>query len=95
MPAGVIRTAGSDHVGIGADWDGVPSMPDGLDEISLLPALTRGLAERGHGPDTLRKVLGENILRVMEEVERYAAEQEMTTLRAPDPSDADRPPHPR
>jgi membrane dipeptidase len=69
-----IRVAGPDHVGIGADWDGVPSMPAGMEDVSRLPALTAGLLERGHPPETVRKVLGENILRVMEEVERVARE---------------------
>lgn len=64
-----IAVAGPDHVGIGADWDGVPSMPVGMEDVTDLPDLTRGLLERGHSPETIRKVLGENILRVMAEVE--------------------------
>ncbi len=67
-----IAVAGPDHVGVGADWDGVPSMPEGLDEVSMLPALTLGLFERGHDEATVRKVLGENLLRVMQEVEDVA-----------------------
>jgi membrane dipeptidase len=67
-----IAIAGADHVGIGADWDGVPSMPAGMEDVSKLPALTRGLLERGHSPETVRKVLGENLLRVMAEVEQVA-----------------------
>jgi len=69
-----IEVAGPDHVGIGADWDGVPSMPEGMEDVSKLPALTRGLLERGHSQATVRKVLGENLLRVMEEVEGVARE---------------------
>jgi membrane dipeptidase len=68
-----LRVAGPDHVGLGADWDGVPSMPRGLEDVSRLPALTRGLLERGHAPEVVRKVLGENILRVMGEVQAAAA----------------------
>jgi membrane dipeptidase len=68
-----LRVAGPDHVGLGADWDGVASMPRGLEDVSRLPALTRGLLERGHAPGVVRKVLGENILRVMDEVEAAAA----------------------
>jgi membrane dipeptidase len=68
-----IRVAGPDHVGLGADWDGVPSMPRGLEHVSDLPALSAGLLARGHAPETLRKVLGENILRVMSAVEEVAA----------------------
>ena len=64
-----IAVAGPDHVGIGADWDGVPSMPEGMGDVSDLPNLTRGLLERGHDEETVRKVLGENLLRVMAEVE--------------------------
>lgn len=70
-----LRVAGPDHVGIGGDWDGVPSMPDGMDDVSFLPALTRGLLARGHSPETVRKVLGENLLRVLEAAERVAAER--------------------
>ena len=69
-----IRVAGPDHVGLGSDWDGVPSFPEGLDDVSLLPTLTRGLLERGHPPATVRKLLGENLLRVLAEAERVAEE---------------------
>ena len=58
-----IRVAGPDHVGIGADWDGVGSMPVGMEDVSRLPALTLGLLRRGHAPDTVRKVLGEAFVR--------------------------------
>lgn len=67
-----VAVAGPDHVGIGADWDGVPSMPVGMEDVSKLPALTKGLLERGHSQATVRKVLGANLLRVMEEVERVS-----------------------
>ncbi len=69
-----IAVAGRDHVGLGADWDGVPSLPSGLDDVSKLPGLTRGLIARGHSPETVRKVLGENLLRVMRENEHVARE---------------------
>ncbi len=68
-----IRVAGPNHVGIGADWDGVSSMPVGMEEISDLPSLTEGLHARGHSESTIRKVLGENLLRVLAEAE-YVAE---------------------
>ena len=67
-----LRVAGPDHVGIGADWDGVASMPSGMQDVSELPSLTRGLLARGHAPETVRKVLGENLLRVMTRVEEVA-----------------------
>jgi membrane dipeptidase len=69
-----IEVAGPDHVGIGADWDGVASMPIGMEEISELPTLTEGLLARGHSPDTVRKVLGENLLRVLERAEQVCRE---------------------
>jgi membrane dipeptidase len=65
--------AGPDHVGIGADWDGVPSMPVGMEDVTKLPDLTRALLDRGHAPETIRLILGENLLRVMGEVERVSA----------------------
>ena len=69
-----LRVAGPNHVGIGADWDGVASMPRGMQDVSQLPRLTRGLLARGHAPETVRKVSGENLLRVMQRVEEVAAE---------------------
>jgi membrane dipeptidase len=69
-----IRVAGPEHVGIGGDWDGVPSLPKGMEDVSDLPALTEGLLKRGHPPETVLKVLGANLLRVMERVERVARE---------------------
>ena len=70
-----IRVAGADHVGLGADWDGVPSMPEGLEDVSRLPVLTRGLLERGHSPDVVRRVLGANLLRVMARAQALADPQ--------------------
>ncbi|MEE8559020.1 MAG: dipeptidase [Myxococcota bacterium] len=67
-----IRVAGPDHVGIGADWDGVPSMPEGMEDVSHLPALTLGLLRRGHSKEAVLKVLGGNLLRVLERVEGVA-----------------------
>ncbi|MEZ4216232.1 MAG: dipeptidase [Myxococcota bacterium] len=78
-----IAVAGPDHVGIGADWDGIASLPEGLDEVNLLPALTRGLLERGHPEATVRKVLGENLLRVLREVEDVARQSASAGAGAP------------
>jgi membrane dipeptidase len=69
-----LRVAGPGHVGLGADWDGVASMPRGLEDVSRLPALTEGLLARGHAPDVVRGVLGENLLRVMEAVDAAATQ---------------------
>lgn len=68
-----LRVAGPGHVGLGSDFDGVPSMPAELDEVSDLENLTRGLLARGWSEEVVRGVLGENLLRVLGEVERVAA----------------------
>jgi membrane dipeptidase len=68
----IIGVAGVDHVGIGSDFDGVPILPEGMEDVSRLPALTRELARRGATHDEIRKVLGQNILRVFAEVERVS-----------------------
>jgi membrane dipeptidase len=67
------RVAGVDHVGLGSDFDGVPSLPEGLGEVSRLPWITHGLLARGWPEADVRKVLGGNALRVLEEAERVAA----------------------
>lgn len=56
------------HVGIGSDFDGVSGPPNGLDDISKMPALTAVLLERGYSENGMRKILGENYLRVIREV---------------------------
>jgi membrane dipeptidase len=68
-----LRVAGEDHVGLGSDFDGVASFPEGLDEVTLLPNVTKGLLARGWSETVVRKVLGENLLRVFAEVEQVAA----------------------
>jgi membrane dipeptidase len=67
-----IRVAGPDHVGLGADWDGVDALPEGMEDCSGLPAITVELLRRGHSEETVRRVLGENTLRVLEECEKVA-----------------------
>jgi membrane dipeptidase len=66
----VARVAGVDHVCIGSDYDGIPVAPAGLDDVSRLPFITRELLKRGFSAEDVRKVLGENVLRVMEENEK-------------------------
>ncbi|HVF89237.1 MAG TPA: dipeptidase [Blastocatellia bacterium] len=72
----VARVAGIDHVGIGSDFDGVPSLPEGMEDISRLPVITLELMRRGYSDGDIKKVLGENILRVMSAVERVASEMQ-------------------
>ena len=66
----VVRLAGIDAVGIGSDYDGVPSVPTGLPDVSAYPALVTELLRRGYAEDDIRKLLGENLMRVWREVER-------------------------
>jgi membrane dipeptidase len=69
----VRAVAGIDHVGIGSDFDGSPSMPEGLEDVSRYPALFAELAERGYPDDDLAKIAGGNVLRVLREAERTSA----------------------
>jgi membrane dipeptidase len=64
--------AGIDHVGIGSDFDGSPSMPAGLGDVSTYPALFAELAARGYPDEDLAKVAGRNLLRVLRDAERVA-----------------------
>lgn len=80
-----LRVAGEDHVGLGSDFDGVASYPVGLDEVSLLPNLTRALLARGWSEEVVRKVLGENLLRTMREVEVTAERLSAESAAPPSP----------
>ncbi|MEE9219677.1 MAG: dipeptidase [Acidobacteriota bacterium] len=64
----IAKIAGVDHVGLGSDFDGVPRLPEGMEDCSQLPLLTRELWQRGFGEQDIRKILGENFLRVFEAV---------------------------
>ncbi|MCG3143975.1 MAG: hypothetical protein HONDAALG_01357 [Gammaproteobacteria bacterium] len=69
----IAKVAGVDHVGIGSDFDGVGGqLPEGMEDISKLPAITYELLKRGWSDADVKKVLGENFLRTMAEVERVA-----------------------
>lgn len=67
-----LKLVGPDHVGIGSDFDGVAAVPEGMEDCSKLVNLTAALLQRGYGEDDLIKVLGENVLRVMEVCDRVA-----------------------
>ena len=71
----VKAVAGVDHVGIGGDFDGVDALPVGLDGVDDYPALLAELIRRGWTEADIRKLAGENILRVMRAAEAYAATQ--------------------
>jgi len=68
----VVKIAGIDAVGIGTDYDGVGCVPQGLEDVSKFPNLTRALLEKGYTPLQIRKIYGENLLRVMRANEQVA-----------------------
>jgi len=68
----IVKVAGIDHVGIGADFDGANDMPQGAQDVSMLPNITYELLKRGYSERDIRKILGENFLRVFAEAERVA-----------------------
>ena len=69
----VVRLVGPDHVGLGSDFDGA-NMPEGMEDCSKLPKITEALMRKGYGDDDIRKILGGNTLRLMEQVERISKE---------------------
>ena len=66
----IVKLIGIDHVGIGSDFDGVQAVPTDLSTVAELPNLTAELLRRGYSEEDINKILGGNILRVMEEVDR-------------------------
>lgn len=61
----IIKLVGDDYVGLGADYDGVTSVPRGLEDVSRYAEVTEELMRRGYSRRTVKKVLGKNVLRVM------------------------------
>ena len=64
---------GVDHIGIGSDYDGIPTLPTGLEDVSTLPHLFAELLARGYSDEDLRKIAGENMIRVMRDKEAVSA----------------------
>ena len=81
----IIKVAGIDHVGIGSDFDGVTSVPVGLEDVSTYPRLTEELLRRGHSEDDVRKILGGNVLRAFRKAGEVSAELKKTTRPEVDP----------
>ena len=68
-----VKVAGADHVGFGSDFDGVSGMvPTGMEDVSKYPELVRGLIGMGYPDEDIRKIMGENLLRVMLAAEEAA-----------------------
>ncbi|GAC1628869.1 MAG: dipeptidase [Candidatus Acidiferrum sp.] len=66
-----VKLVGADHVGLGSDFDGA-NMPYGMEDASKLPFITEALLKKGYSEGDIRKILGENTLRLMTEVERVS-----------------------
>ncbi len=64
----IVKVASVDNVGLGSDFDGIETTPKGLEDVTRMPYLTEGLLKRGYKEDDIRKVLGENFLRVFRQV---------------------------
>jgi len=70
----LVKVAGIDHVGIGSDFDGVPRLPEQLESVATYPLITQELLNRGYDREAIHKILGGNMMRVLRETERVAAE---------------------
>jgi len=66
-----VKLVGADHVGLGSDFDGA-TMPEGLEDASKLPKITEALLRKGYSDEDIRKILGGNTLRIMEQAERVS-----------------------
>ncbi len=70
----IVEIAGIEHVGIGSDFDGIGVVPRQLEDVSMYPVLTQVLLDRGYSEQDIHKIMSENILRVMQQVEAVAKE---------------------
>ena len=68
-----VKVAGIDHVGLGSDFDGA-NMPFGMEDVSKIPKITEALLRKGYSESDVKKILGENTLRLMTQVQRVSQE---------------------
>jgi membrane dipeptidase len=61
----IVKLVGDDYVGIGSDFDGVSSLPIGMDDVTKYPLITEELKKRGYSNRSIKKILGGNVMRVM------------------------------
>jgi membrane dipeptidase len=73
-----VKVAGIDHVGMGSDFDGA-NMPYGMEDASKLPRITEALLQKGYSEGDVKKILGENTLRIMSDVERVSRDLSATS----------------
>jgi membrane dipeptidase len=69
----IIKVAGIDHVGLGSDFDGITTVPKQLEDVSCYPYITQELLNRGYKKESIHKILGGNVLRVLRQTEKVAA----------------------
>lgn len=74
----IAKLIGADHVGLGSDFDGIPSVPVGLEDVTKFPYITYELLKRGFTEKNIAKILGGNLVRVLREAERVAKESGKT-----------------
>jgi membrane dipeptidase len=70
----IVKVAGVDSVGLGSDFDGISETPSGMEHIGHVSAIRDELKRRGYSEADVRKIMGENFMRVFADVERIAAE---------------------
>jgi membrane dipeptidase len=75
--------AGIDHVGLGSDFDGITSVPDGLENTSKFPDLVAELLRRGWKADDVKKLVGLNALRVMRDAAKAARRLQSASVAQP------------
>lgn len=68
----VVKLVGTKHVGLGSDFDGIETTPEGLEDVSMLPKIREELLLRGYSQEETDDILGENFMRVLEQVEQIA-----------------------
>jgi membrane dipeptidase len=61
----IVKLVGDDYAGIGSDFDGVSSLPVGMDDVTKYPLITEELKKRGYSNKSIKKILGGNVMRVM------------------------------
>ncbi len=72
------QVAGIDNIGIGSDYDGVPFLPAGMNGVEDLVLVTYEMLRRGYSDADVRRVLGENMLRAMSQMEKVAGNRQIS-----------------
>jgi membrane dipeptidase len=76
----IAKIAGVDHVGLGSDFDGVSgATPEGINSAADLPKISQALLDRGYSAADIRKILGDNLLRVFRDVEKVSRQMQTST----------------